>query len=398
MSDADIQVKKISSKYILILILCVISVIAVLIITTPQKKPVLREIPPTQVSLQAIEQRTIQPIEQVSGHLQPVRSSMLNFELAGQVQTRHVEPGDRVKAGQLLISLQDGDQQDALSEAQAQLSQEQKAVERDRRILKLVSENRQLQAREVARLELLGQKSLASTSLRDSASQLLLQQQREEEQLKYSVETSTARLALKRAALRRAERNVARTTLLAPYAGVVNAVHVDAGDYVTPNKMALELLQLEQLDLIIDVNGATAAMLQLRQQVSVRIGDEQRHGKIIALQTSPDIETFTHAVRIRLNGNGLQTGAQAIASLKLNTLSDALLVPVAAILHHNDERFIFIADAGAETGTGTLRRVPVNLIVRQGQQQVVSGEIHAGERVVARDVAFLTDGQSVVHD
>jgi len=398
MSNADIQAKKISSKYILILILCVISVIAVLIITTPQKKPVLREIPPTQVSLQAIEQRTIQPIEQVSGHLQPVRNSALNFELAGQVQTRHVEPGDRVNAGQLLIALQDGDQQDALSEAQAQLSQEQKAVERDRRVLKLVSENRQLQAREVARLELLGQKSLASTSLRDSASQLLLQQQREEEQLKYSVETSQSRLALKRAALRRAERNLARTTLLAPYAGVVNAVHVDAGDYVTPNKEALELLQLDQLDLIIDVNGATAAMLALRQQVSVRTGDEQRHGEIIALQTSPDIETFTHAVRIRLDGDGLQTGTQATAALKLNALPNALLVPVAAILHHNDERFIFIAEAGAETGTGTLRRVPVNLIVRQGQQQVVSGEIHAGERVVARDVAFLTDGQSVVHD
>ncbi len=392
MSDADIQVKKLSLKYILILILCVISVIAVLIFTTPQKKPELREIPATQVTLQAIEQRAIQPIEQVSGHLQPVRSSALNFELSGQVQVRHVEPGNRVNEGETLITLQRGDQQDALAEAQAQLSQEQKAIERDRRVLKLVSENRQLQAREVARLDQLGQKSLASKSLRDSASQLLLQQQREEEQLKYSVETSKARLTLKHAAVRRAERNVARTTLSAPYAGVVNAVHVEAGDYVAPNQVALELLQLDQLDLNLDVNGTTAAMLHLGQQVMIDVASEQRAGTIVALQTSPDTATFTHAVRIRLDGKGLQSGTQAIASLKLKALPDALVVPVAAILHQNDESFIFIA------AEGKLRRVAVTLLVRQGQRQVVSGEIHAGEMVVARDVAFLTDGQSVVHE
>ncbi len=392
MSDADIQVKKLSPKYILILILCVISVIAALLITTPQKKPDLREIAATQVTLHAIEQRAIQPTEQVSGHLQPVRSSALNFELSGQVLVRHVEPGNRVNEGDILITLQRGDQQDALAEAQAQLAQEQKAIERDRRVLKLVSENRELQAREVARLDQLGQKSLASRSIRDSASQLLLQQQREEEQLKYSVETAKARLALKRAALRRAERNVARTALSAPYAGVVNAVHVEAGDYVAPNQVALELLQLDQLDLNLDVNGTTAAMLHLQQQVRVDVAGEQRTGTIVALQTSPDTETFTHAVRIRLDGNGLQSGSQATASLKLKALPQALVVPVSAILHHNDESYIFIATAGK------LRRVAVTLIVRQGQQQVVSGEIHAGEMVVARDVAFLTDGQSVVHE
>jgi len=67
------------------------------------------------------------------------------------------------------------------------------------------------------------------------------------------------------------------------------------------------------------------------------------------------------------------------------------VVPVAAILRHNDESFIFITEADK------LRRVAVTLQVRQGQEQVVSGEIHAGEMVVARDVAFLIDGQSVVY-
>lgn len=392
MSEAAIQVKKIPSKYILILILCVVSIIAVLVVTTPKKTPELREIPPTQVTLQAIEQRLVQPIEQVSGYLQPVRSSSLNFELSGQVLERHVEPGNRVKQGDILITLQRGDQQDALAEAQAQLVQERKAIERDRRVLALITENRKLQANEVARLDQLGQRSLASRSMRDAANQQLLLQQREEEALKYSVDTATARLELKLAAVRRAKRNVARTALSAPYAGVVNTVHVEAGDYVSPNQIALELLQLEQLDLNVDVNGATAAMLHLQQQVMVAIGSEQHAGRIVALQTNPDAETFTHAVRIRLDGNGLQPGTQAVASLKLKALPNALVVPIAAILQHNDESFIFIAKAGL------LRRVAVELKVRQDQQQVINGEIHAGEMVVARDVAFLTDGQSVVHE
>jgi RND family efflux transporter MFP subunit len=244
----------------------------------------------------------------------------------------------------------------------------------------------------VARLDQLGQQSLASRSMRDSANQLLIQQQREEEQLKYSVETSEARLELKRAAVRRAQRNVARTSISAPYQGTINAVHFEAGDYVTPNQVAIELLQLEQLDLNLDVNGTTAATLSLQQPVMVTIDGEQRSGDIIALQTSPDAETFTHAVRIRLDGKGLQAGTQATASLKLKALPNALVVPVSAILHHNDESFVFIAK------DWMLRRVAVTLSARQGQLQVINGEIQAGEMVVARDVAFLTDGQSVVHE
>ncbi len=392
MSDADIQVKKLSIKYILILILCVISLAALLVFTTPAKQPELREIPATQVALLPILQQTIQPIKQVSGHLQPVRNSALNFELSGQVTARYVEPGNQVAKGEPLIALQRGDQQDALAEAKAQLSQEQRAIERDKRLLKLISENRELQAREVARLEQLGQQSLASRSMRDNARQLLLQQQREEEQLKYSVETGNARRSLKQAALRRAERNLARTTLSAPYAGVVNAVHLEVGDYVTPNQVAVELLQLDSLDLNVDVNGTTAAMLSLHQAVSVEVKGEQHRGKIVALQRSPDPQTFTHALRIRLNGKGLQAGTQAVASLKLKTLPNALTVPVAALLHHNGNSFIFISEAGK------LRRVAVALGARQSKQQVIVGEVHAGEMVVARDVAFLTDGQSVVHE
>jgi len=392
MSDAEIQIKKLSLKYILILILCVVCLIALIVLTSPQKKPELREIAATKVLLQPIAQQLIQPIEQVSGHLQPIRSSALSFELSGQVLVRHVEPGDKVNKGEVLITLRRGDQQDALAEARAQLSQEDKAIKRDQRVLKLVSENRALQANEVARLDQLGQQSLASRSMRDSANQLLIQQQREEEQLKYSVETSEARLELKRAAVRRAQRNLARTTISAPYHGTINAVHFEAGDYVTPNQVAIELLQLEQLDLNLDVNGTTAATLSLQQPVMVMIDGEQRSGDIIALQASPDAETFTHAVRIRLDGQGLQVGAQATASLKLKALPNALVVPVSAILHHNDESFVFIAE------DGSLRRVAVTLSARQGQLQVINGDIQAGEMVVARDVAFLTDGQSVVHE
>lgn len=390
MSEADIQVKKLSPKYILILLLCVVSIIAILVVTTPEKRPELRKTAPTSVMLQVIEQRHIQPLKRVSGHLQPLRSATLNFELSGQILKRHTEPGQQVNQGEILITLRRGDYQDALAEAKAQLAQEHKAIERDQRTLELTSQHRELLEREVARLDQLGQKSLASRSMRDEANQRLLQQQREEEQLKYSVATTTARLELKRAAVRRAKRNLARTALSAPFTGIVNAVHVEAGDYITPSQVAVELLQLNQLDLNINISGSTAATLRPHQKVMIETGATQRHeGEIVALQRSPDTETFTHAVRIRIDGNGLQAGQQAVAILKLAALPNALVVPVSAILHHNDESFIFIAEGGK------LRRVAVSLVVRQGELQVISGEIRAGEQIVARDVAFLTDGQSV---
>ncbi len=382
--------KTVSFKYALLLLLVVIALVIVLIRTRPAPQAVLQEPPVLRVETAVVRRLDLQPRTEVTGYLRPARKSTLHFEVGGRVSERLVEAGQTVTAGQPLLRLEDGDYRDAVAAAEARLEQERAAIERDRRLLAFVQRNRELQAREVERLQQLGAESLASPAKRDEALQRLLQLQAEEEKLRFSVATAAARLQLQEADLRRARRGLARTRLAAPYAGMINAVFLEVGDHVDPASPAVELVDLEQLDLYLEVNGTVAAALRMAQRVTVRpLQGEPREGVVIALQRDPDPRTFSHAVRVRLPGMGLMPGQAARALLPLPPLPDALVVPVSAVWYGERGDFVFKVEAGR------LQRVAVELGPRHDPWQVVRKGLDAGDIVVSRDVALLSDGQPV---
>lgn len=350
----------------------------------------MQESAPLQVEVTAVRKEDLQPRLLLTGYLQPARKAKLHFELSGQVTERRVEAGQVVKAGTVLLRLAEGDFLDKVREAQARLAQEKAAIERDRQLLKYVITNRELQEAEVARMEKLGQASLASQSKYGETMQNLLRLQVEEENLRYSVEVAEARLALRKSALSQAQRNVGRTRLTAPFDGVVNSVHVEKGDYVTPSQIAVEMVQVDDMDLYVEVDGRAAAALVSGQKVVVEVEDGVREGRIIALQRDPDPATFTFGVRIRMDGAGLLSGSLARAIIELPALRDVLTVPVAAIARGGDEVAVFgVRD-------GVVARIPVTLGRRVEGRQVVSGALQAGMWVVSRDVALLKNGLRVV--
>lgn len=378
-------------KYIIILTLGIILAVGSLYGTRPVKRPQLREVPPTRIIVAPVRTMDLYPVEKVTGHLQPAHKAALQFEVAGQIEERVVEPGQRVKAGALLLRLQNTDYADVLVEARARLQQEQAGIERDRRLLKLAIEERTLQAKEVKRLERLGRESLASRSRYGEVQQRLLQLERDEARLRYSVETAEARRQIYQAAVRRAQRNLARTELKAPFDGLVNAVFLQSGDYVAPNQPAVELLQVVRLDLYAEVSGTVAADLALGQQIEVVAEQKTLQGVIQSLQSDPDPLTHTYGVRIRVDGAGLLPGTLAQATLALHTLDDVSVVPVQAVLREDGGAFVFTVNEN------TLQRVAVTLGRREGDSQVVRSGVGAGDRIAARDVAALSDGQRVVY-
>jgi len=242
-----------------------------LLVTRPAEEPALRALAPVTVLVNHTRLADLHPQESVSGHLQPARRAWLRFEVDGLVARRHTEAGQAVAVGALLLELDDRDYQDALIQAQAEWHQEQENLERDRTLLQLAERSRRLQAEEVARLEQLGERSLASKTLLGDAQALLAQRQAEEARLRSSVETGPQRLAARKAALDRAQRNLDRTRLTAPFAGRVNQVLLDIGDFAGRNQQAVELIS-DQLDFYAQVRGPVARALTLGQRVTVQVG------------------------------------------------------------------------------------------------------------------------------
>ncbi len=364
-------------------------IIVLLIVTRPDKTSESEPLAAVLVQSLKIEVVDLQPRVEITGRLQPANRALLRFELSGQLAKRYVEPGQIVEKGAKLLSMDEGDARDALAEAQAKLDMEQAAIKRDRHLLKISRKDKKLQHNEVLRLEKLGAGSLVSASRLDQARQRLLQLESAEAQLQYSVETAAARLNSIKAALARAQRNLARTGLLAPFAGTVNTVEFEPGDYVTPANMALELVDLTQMDFYAEVSGATAVALRLQQLVSISVNGRQIEGRIIALRSDPDPSTFTHALRIRLPGEGLLPGGLASTRLPLSRLESVLAVPVASVLQEEGRVYVFVIREGQ------LERREVMSGLRHRDQLVITQGLSEGETIVASDVATLSHAQSV---
>ncbi len=364
-------------------------IIALLFWTRPDTYAELRELPPPTVNIDKVNLIDIQPVTQVTGKLQPTRKASLHFQVSGQINERLVEAGQYVKANSVLLRIEDGDFIDVVEESRALLKTEQNAIDRDSKLLELMAKERQLQEQEVQRLKRLGQESLSSKSNYDQALQELYRQQAEEARLKHSVDSARSRLMIEQAKLNKAERNLKRTRLLAPFDGTVNIIHVELGDYVSPGESALEIVQIDKLDLNLEVTGSTASELNLGQKIQVDTNNDQREGKIIALAVDPDPQTNTHSLKIRIPSENLFAGQLAVAHLPGQYYKGVNVVPISAILYEDGQSFVF------ELVDDHVIRKQITLIERYNDLHIIEG-VEPDSTIVSRDVSSLADGQTVV--
>ncbi len=389
--------RKASIFLTLLLVLAIAGGVALLVKTKPQPEVKLREARPTLVSLVEVRRETLKPVDRVTGRLEPARRAFLHFQLSGQLFERGVEPGAEVAEGDLLARLDDADFLDELHDAESALAQEKAGIARDRRLLSLARKHVSLAENEVARQRKLGKQSLASQAGLDSARTALLQRQTEVARLEYAINTAKQRIGLKQTALDRARRKLARTRLRAPWTGRVNQVFVDAGDYVTPASRIVELMDIDRLDLLVLTGLNTVRALRPGLKVALEAEERRFDARIRSVQYAPEADTGTYPVRIRVDGAGLTPGMLASVALPLPVRRDALVVPSSALLQDDGRQylFVFVADKGGDGATGSLRRQPVRAGIRvDGRVRILSG-VQAGDRVVARDVAFLADAQRV---
>ena len=269
------------------------------------------------------------------------------------------------------------------------LSQEKRNIQRDRELLALSRNNYTLQKNDLDRLLKLGEDSLVSKSRLDETRIKLIQLESEVARLKSSVATAESRIALKQAARNRAARNLERTQLPAPFAGTVNAVNAQVGDYVTPSQVMVDLIDAASLDLYAEVRGSVAQSLKQGQAITVEVDGMALQGTLIALQMDPSPDTFTHALRVRIDGDSARPGQVARVRLPLQQRRRVTAVPSTAVLFDEGRAFVFRLDGDS------LQQVPVITGERVDGLQVVLQGLDENDRVVSRDVSALSNGQRV---
>lgn len=372
-----------------LVLLALVLVAGLLLATRPDRSVPPAEPAPLAVTVVEVAQRDLRPTETLTGRLLPARRVTLRNQVAGRVRERPAVAGQPVTAGAPLLVLDDADYRDALAEARAALELERASGARDRELLVLARRRLALQQAEVRRQASLVGRSLVAQSRLDQTRAQAVQLASEVARLEAAVAASETRVRLQQARLQRAERDLARTRIKAPFDGRVNRFLAEPGDYLAVNSRVAEYIDAARLKLRVDVRGAVARGLALGQAVAVTVNGRSASGRVHSLQTDPDERTLTHAVEIRLPGSVARPGDWARVVLPLAPLDDVLVVPVTAVLREEGHAFLFEVDAGR------VRRVEVTAGPRVGDLQVIEQGVTAGTPVVARDVAALADGLPV---
>lgn len=274
------------------------------------------------------------------------RHAVLSTRIAASVRAVHVEEGQRVEAGQLLVSLADDDVRGGLAAAETGLAA---AAAYERRVKALSAER-------------------AATPA--------------------ELEMAQAERAKAEAAVAGARATLGYTEIRAPYAGVIQARRVDPGSLVGPGQPLVEL-EGDGLELVASLSEAEAAGLAVGQPVAFQAEGLRGGAEISALTPGGDPVSHRRSLRAKVKKaeGPVRAGAFVRMELPAATAPAGVWVPRRALVERGDLVGVFVADAGR----ANLRWVAIG--EPAGDAVPVRAGLKQGEVVV--EAAGLRDGQAI---
>ena len=269
--------------------------------------------------------------------------------------------------------------------AQAQVAQAQVALTTltEEKTVQIASAREQLAQAEASLAALTDEKTVQIASARNQLAQAeasldnLLEGVSEER-----LSIAEAQVAQARLSLENAEARLDDATLVAPFDGVVTAVHLAVGEWATGP--AVELINDGSLEVILDVDEIDVGNVAVGQTTIVTLEawpNQDLVGEVttIAPKGNTQSEIVTYEVHISLDGGDLplRTGMTANASLITAEKENVLLVPNRAITADRQSGQYFVHQVQGDDVT----KVEVTIGLRDGNYTEITGGLAEGARV-----------------
>jgi len=291
------------------------------------------------------------------GRAQPLRRVDVVSQVSGILNRLRVKEGDYIRAGQILMDLDQVEYQLALENARADYLrsqadyaanyEERDTVEREGLQVPQPTMDPQAYA-EVER------------RFRQAERQLQNNQMSKEEFDSIELEYMTARilagyergniqqaeLTRSRITLQRAQRDLDLTMVKAPFSGWVADMQVAEGQYIGGSTPLLTLLDLSRIRVVVDVLESEIAPLRSGRRAEVTftaLKGETFEGIVISVNPIINSQTRTGKVRLELdNPEGrITAGMFARARIFSRDIEDVLMVPHESIVERDDRTLVF---------------------------------------------------------
>lgn len=305
----------------------------------------------------------LQAMGKVLAH--PLKQAIVSYAFPARIAQIHVRPGDWVKQGQELVTLQSeevGEAKSAYYKAIADHELARQNHEREKRLFdRGVGAQKNMLTTEA-------ELKVAEASL-DAAEKKLHVLGFTEAQVKAITETHQVNPVI---------------ALFSPIGGKVVQYNVVLGGMIDQSSEILTIMDPSLLCVDADIYERDIAKIRNGQKVEVSVPaypDEKFQGKIsyIGDVLKEDTRTITVRTEVENRGNGLKPGMFANIAIYLNHQTQALVLPQQAVLEDRDRKIVFIKRgnqffaAVIETGSKQEGLVEVIRGLEEGDEIVTNG-------------------------
>jgi membrane fusion protein (multidrug efflux system) len=313
--------------------------------------------PPSSVEVVAAKRTLWQPRVSAVGTLTAREGIDVSNEVEGVIEKIHVESGQLVKKGDLLVSLNDDVEQADLGSFKAQEQLARTLFKRNQDMWK--------------------KKTISETEFDNARSNL---------------EVAQANVSQTRA-------RIAKKAIRAPFSGVLGIRHMSTGQYLPPGTMLISLQDYSILYSDFAVPEKYLPDIVPGLEVNLHVGaydDRVFVGRVIALDAKVDEATRSISVRAELaNEDGLlRPGMYADIELLLDKPAERVVVPLTAIVFSSFGDALFVVEKN-DDGSMAARRVQVTIGEQRGDLVEVASGLEGGEQVVQAGVSKLANNSPV---
>ena len=305
----------------------------------------------------------------ISGSVRPVLQAMVKSKVSGEIAHVYVREGERVAAGQTLVSIDTADLR-ARHDTQLAMLAESKAK------LDLAKKN------EANNRALLAKNFISQTAFDSVVSGL-------------EVSESNYKSMVAQAAI--TQRALADAEVRAPFAGIVAKRAVNVGEKVTADAQVMHIVDLSKMELEAPVPVSDIPSVKVGQEIAFKVdgfNEREFKGKIERINPSAEMGSRTISIFVALpNGDGaLKGGMFANGTLAASSRAAVDTVPIASVIAEGGQSFVFTLK------DGKVERKPItpgNRNVEMGLIEVRSG-LAPGTQVLTVKADGLKHGSNVV--
>lgn len=297
--------------------------------------------------------------ESAVGTIRAVHETSIGSKLLGRVVEVNLKAGQQVKAGDVLVRIDD-------TELRARLQQANAAVE----------------AAEAAR----SQAAVDEERFRALVKSQAVSQQ-EYDNKATALRLATADLSRAQETAKEAQATLEWATIRSPIDGMVIDKKVDAGDMATPGQVLVTLFDPKRMQLVASVRESLTRKLRPGQDIGVRIEGLDKECSGTVSEIVPEAETASRTFQVKVTGpcpTGIYSGMFGRILIPLEE-EQVLVIPRRALRKVGQLELVDVAEGGRavrraiRTGRTLGERVEVLSGLREGEEVVLPAATKTAE-------------------